>query len=261
MEYGVRAVLAIHPRCYVHHLFHAAQSEAIYACAARRGTIITLFFLLSFPDLIHEMKQESRRAAVRIEIENLETFEKHGESYANADGRHGWRNPIRADTGPILEAITMAQKPQRILEIGTAHGLSALYFIAASEDWDAIEMDTIEFHEEVAAATQERMDHLGVPVRVICGEAGAVIREKLDNSRYDMVFFDAQKSLYHEQLLALIERGLIGPGTVLLADNVTDRQTQCQGFLDWFHESALLHRIVPTECGLLVCRLPENFNG
>ena len=60
-------------------------------------------------------------------------------------------------------------------------------------------MDTIEFHEEVAAATQERMDKLGVPVKVLCGEAGAVIREQLDTP-YDMVFFDAQKSLYHEQL-------------------------------------------------------------
>ena len=204
------------------------------------------------------MNQPHPRAAVRTEIDNLETFEKHGESYANADGRHGWRNPIRADTGPILEAITMAQKPKRILEIGTAHGLSALYFIAASEDWETVEMDTIEFHAEVAAATQERMDKLGVPVRVICGEAGAVIREQLQG-HYDMVFFDAQKSLYHEQLLALIERGLIGPGTVLLADNVTDRQTECQAFLDWFETKALLHRIVPTECGLLICRLPDHF--
>lgn len=204
------------------------------------------------------MNSSSERQAVQTEIDNLETFEKHGESYANADGRHGWRNPIRSDTGPIIEAIVMANSPKRILEIGTAHGLSALYFIAGSEDWDAVHMDTIEFHEEVAAATQERMDKLGVPVKVLCGEAGAVIREQLETP-YDMVFFDAQKSLYNEQLLALIDRGLIGPGTVLLADNVTDRQAECQSFLDWFVEHGLLHRIVPTECGLLVCRLPKGF--
>lgn len=202
------------------------------------------------------MKQSEKRHAVQVEIDNLETFEKHGESYANADGRHGWRNPIRSDTGPIIEAIVMASSPKRILEIGTAHGLSALYFISASHDWDTVHMDTIEFHEEVAAATQERMDKLGVPVKVLCGEAGAVIREKLDTA-YDMVFFDAQKSLYHEQLLLLLERKLIGPGTVLLADNVTDRKDECQAFLDWFTDKHLLHRIVPTECGLLVCKLPK----
>lgn len=196
--------------------------------------------------------------AVLQEIENLETYEKQGESYANADGRHGWRNPIREDTGAILEALTLAAAPKRVLEIGTAHGLSALYFVAGLADWSAAHIDTIEFHEEVAAATAERMAGLGVPVRVLCGEAGEVIAGELEG-HYDMVFFDAQKSLYRSQLQGLLDRGLIGPGTVLLADNVNDRREECADFVAWFSEQGLAHRIVPTECGLLVCRLPENF--
>ena len=71
------------------------------------------------------MNHSSQRQAVQTEIDNLETFEKHGESYANADGRHGWRNPIRSDTGPLIEAIVMANSPKRILEIGSSPHISS----------------------------------------------------------------------------------------------------------------------------------------
>ena len=84
---------------------------------------------------------------------------------------------------------------------------------------------------------------------MLCGEAGEVIENQLD-SHYDLVFFDAQKSLYHGQLLALLEKGLIGPGTLLLADNVNDRRAECEAFVAWFAEK-----------GLLVCRLPDDFQN
>lgn len=34
-------------------------------------------------------------------------------------GERAWRNPIRQDTGPILQALVMAAKPKIILELGT----------------------------------------------------------------------------------------------------------------------------------------------
>ena len=55
--------------------------------------------------------------AIREEIARLETYDNQGESYANAEGRHGWRNPIRADTGPLLESLVLAAGSKRLLEI------------------------------------------------------------------------------------------------------------------------------------------------
>ncbi len=72
---------------------------------------------------------------------------------------------------------------------------------------------------------------------------------------YDMVFFDAQKSHYYDQLKALLGKNLIGKGTVILADNVVDRQTECQNFLDWFVTNNINHYTLQTECGLLVAHL------
>ena len=67
--------------------------------------------------------------SVQSVIEMLEEMSKQGESYANAEGRHGWRNPIRSDTGPLLRKEVSDRNAMRMLEVGTAHGLSALYLV------------------------------------------------------------------------------------------------------------------------------------
>ena len=91
------------------------------------------------------------------EIELLESFSKQGESYTNQSGSFGWRNPIREDTGQILVDITSKASPKRVLEIGTAHGLSTLYLVCGlKKELNAV-IDTIEFDGQVAESTQQRM--------------------------------------------------------------------------------------------------------
>ncbi len=189
---------------------------------------------------------------VQREIDLLESYSKQGESYADGHGRFGWRNPIRSDTGGLLQALVVASNPSRMLEIGTAHGLSALYLISGARS--GVTLDTIEFDEAVAADTQQRMDACNMPVNVCCGEAMTVI-DRLEG-KYDLVFFDAQKNQYKPQLERLLRRGLIGSGTVLLADNVIDRAVECAEFLQWFKEQDVPHHTISTECGLLVAKLP-----
>ena len=186
-------------------------------------------------------------------IEALELFSKQGESYADENGRHGWRNPIRADTGALLRSFVLALQPQRVLEIGTAHGLSALYLSSGWHHTEGVRLDTIEFDAEVAAAAQARMDSVGAPVRVLSGDASVVIPSLHDH--YEVVFFDAQKSLYLRHFLQLLEAKCIGPGSLILADNVVDRREECLDFLKYFEESNIPHTVLPTECGLLVARL------
>lgn len=189
---------------------------------------------------------------VRREIELLETYSKQGESYSDGLGRYGWRNPIREDTGGLLQALVVAANPSRMLEIGTAHGLSALYLISGARSGTT--MDTIEFDAAVAMETQQRMDACNMPVNVCCGEALEVI-DKLEG-HYDLVFFDAQKNQYKPQLERLLGRGLAGSGTLILADNVIDRAEECAEFLQWFMDRDIPHHIIETECGLLVAKLP-----
>jgi predicted O-methyltransferase YrrM len=190
---------------------------------------------------------------LEAEIQTLESFSKQGESYSDGKNRFGWRNPIRQDTGNVLRVLAMSSKARRILEIGTGHGLSTLYLAAGLPSDRNWVFDTIELDAAVAASTQKRMDTLQLPVRVWQGDAGDVIPQL--SGPYDLVFFDAQKSHYYDQLQSLLSTGAISAGTVILADNVVDRQTECQLFLDWFDKQGIHHYILQTECGLLVAGL------
>jgi predicted O-methyltransferase YrrM len=194
-----------------------------------------------------------KRGQIKSEIESLETLSKQGESYSDGKDRFGWRNPIRKDTGTLLQSLVITRNPEHVLEIGTAHGLSALYLIDGFHDFSKQDLDTIDFDQSVSVSTQARMDRLGAPVKVHFGDAIEVFAKL--NKRYELVFFDAQKNQYLPQLKTLIDLKLIGSGTVVLADNVLDRKSECQPFLDWFQENDINHNIIQTECGLLVARL------
>ncbi len=186
-------------------------------------------------------------------IRELETLDKQGDSYSDTSGRFGWRNPIREDTGDLLRSLVIAAGARRILEVGAGHGLSTLYLVSGLPEGVGAQVESIEFDPAVARTTQARMDAVGAPVRVHQGDALAVIG-RLEGT-YDLIFLDAQKNQYLDYLQALLEAGRIGPGTVVLADNVIDRREECQAFLDWFARQAVRHHTIPTTCGLLVARL------
>ena len=194
-----------------------------------------------------------RRTEIQKEIDLLETISKQGESYSDGKTRYGWRNPVRKDTGTLLKAFSLSSAPQHTLEIGTAHGLSALYLVDGFADFSHQTLDTIDFDESVSQSTQERMTRLNVPVKVFHGDALDVFPGLYKN--YELVFFDAQKNQYLPQMQSLVDLNLVGKGTVILADNVLDRKSECQPFLDWFTENNINHHIIATECGLLVARL------
>ena len=187
-----------------------------------------------------EMKGE---AMIQQVIDRLEGMSKQGVSY-DSKGRHGWRNPVRSDTGPFLAAFGKLPQVKRILEVGTAYGLSACYL-----GMGGAEITTIEWDEEVGKEAQANLDEAGVEAHVVCGDA--LVALQVIQKKFDLVFMDANKDGYLEQI-KLIEPKL-NPGAIILADNVIDRQAECQNFLDYMAGRSI---IIPTECGLLVGQLP-----
>jgi predicted O-methyltransferase YrrM len=94
---------------------------------------------------------------VQAVIDRLEAMSKQGESY-DEKGRHGWRNPIRADTGPLLEALVLANNPKFILEIGTAFGLSGCYLARRLDDKGKIV--SIEWDKKTASEAQANFNEV-----------------------------------------------------------------------------------------------------
>ena len=133
-------------------------------------------------------------------------------------------------TGPLagrfLEMLVWFGRPQRVLEIGTFTGHSALSMAATLPEGGRI--DTCELDPERAAFAQRYFDRSphGAKITLHVGPAIDTI-ERLDGS-FDLVFIDADKEGYVDYYEAVLPRlsqnGLIVADNTLAAGRVLDGQ-------------------------------------
>ena len=119
--------------------------------------------------------------------------------------------------GQLLYLLTSLSGAERILEVGTATGYSALY-LSRALDPDRGRLVTIEKKPEMAARAAANIRKAGLQklVEFQIGEA----LEQLDRLQpgFDLVFLDIDKKSYVD-CLPHCER-LLRPGGLLIADNV-----------------------------------------
>jgi len=114
----------------------------------------------------------------------------------------------------LLLTLTALQ-PKRILEIGTAVGLSGAATLFACPN---AKLTTIELEEERYAEAKKNFLELGVEERVSAylGDAGEILA--MMDGEYDFVFLDGPKAQYEKYLFDL--KRLMKKGGVLFADDV-----------------------------------------
>ena len=123
---------------------------------------------------------------------------------------------IMDDTLAEIEKILIDKKPERILEIGTAIGYSAICFSRFLADDGKI--DTIERDEERADQAIEniKLMELEDKINVIKGDAVEILPTL--EGKYDIVFIDAAKGKYPFFLQQALR--LINKNGIIIADNV-----------------------------------------
>lgn len=112
--------------------------------------------------------------------------------------------------------VTLAmQKPARILEIGTAVGLSGVAMLQACKN---ARLTTIELEEERYLEAQRNFAKFGVSARVnaYLGDAGEIL--SMMDGEFDFVFLDGPKAQYEKYLFDV--KRLMKKGAVLFADDV-----------------------------------------
>lgn len=123
---------------------------------------------------------------------------------------------IMDDTLEVVDKILKELKPEKILEIGTAVGYSAMCFSKYLIEGGII--DTIERDCDRAKQARENIKKVGVEDKINILEGDAVEILPTLNDKYDMVFIDAAKGKYpfflKQALRMLNEKGII------LADNI-----------------------------------------
>lgn len=123
---------------------------------------------------------------------------------------------IMDDTLEVIAKYLKEIRPNRILEIGTAVGYSAMCFSEYLAEGGII--DTIERDEERIKETKVNIKNVGVEDKINIYEGDAVEILPTLNDKYDVVFIDAAKGKYpfflKESLRMIKENG------VIFADNI-----------------------------------------
>lgn len=114
----------------------------------------------------------------------------------------------------LLVTLQMA-KPLKILEIGTAVGLSGVAMLQACK---TATLTTMELEEERYLEAKENFKAFGVETRVSAylGDAGEILA--MMDGQYDFVFLDGPKAQYEKYLFDL--KRLMKKGAILFADDV-----------------------------------------
>lgn len=124
--------------------------------------------------------------------------------------------------GRLLEMIVRMFRPQRVLEIGTFTGYSALSMAAGLDD--EARLDTIEVDDELEEFTRSWFDRSphGRKIRFLIGSALKIAPTL--GEVYDLVFIDGDKREYPDYYRMLMgdngSRPLVHAGSILIADNI-----------------------------------------
>ena len=123
---------------------------------------------------------------------------------------------IMDDTLEVMEKYLNEEKPQRILEIGTAVGYSAICFTEFLAPNGII--DTIERDKERVEQAKENIKKVGVEEKINIYEGDAIEILPTLNEKYDAAFIDAAKGKYPFFLKEALR--MIKPKGIIFADNI-----------------------------------------
>lgn len=126
---------------------------------------------------------------------------------------------IRRATRDLLRYLLHIHQPERVLEIGTAVGYSALFMkecLPEHSQIDTIEKASARIRE--AKGNFERYDLRG-QIHLYEGDALQVLKERLSaGASYDFIFMDAAKGQYMNFLQDVLD--MMRPGAILVSDNI-----------------------------------------
>jgi caffeoyl-CoA O-methyltransferase len=158
---------------------------------------------------------------------------------------------VSEEDGRFLRIMAVTAASKRALEIGGAHGYSAIWIGLGMRETGG-HLTSIEFDPDRAKAAAENIRKAGLSdvVTVVPADAFQHI-PKLEGD-FDFVFLDAWKRDYKRFFDLIVPR--LAPRGLLLAHNVINKQSEMRDFLDAAtrHPKMLTTIVQPSQEGMSV---------
>lgn len=157
---------------------------------------------------------ENQRIATYIQ--SLETGNTEFLEELEREAHAAYVPVIRREMQGLLKFLLAEKRPQRILEVGTAIGFSALFMC----EYNPVDctLTTIEKYEKRIPIARENFKKAGreEQITLLEGDAKDVLSTLTES--YDFIFMDAAKGQYIHFLPQILK--LLEPGSLLVSDNV-----------------------------------------
>ena len=134
---------------------------------------------------------------------------------AQTDRLDRFRN-VEPETAAMLNVVVRAQRPRRMLEVGTSNGYSTIWLADAADAVGAqlLSVDVDAARTELARAN---LDRVGLRADLRVQDGGETLHEAPDRF-WDFVFLDAERAAYTSYWPDL--RRTLAPSGLVVMDNV-----------------------------------------
>lgn len=123
---------------------------------------------------------------------------------------------IQKEVRCLLDCILTLKKCDKILEVGTAIGYSAIFF--AMHTGENGKVITLEKDADYAERARKNIERSGFKDKITLIEGDAVETITQIDGEFDVVFLDANKSKYRHYFDVIFSK--LKPGGVLICDNI-----------------------------------------
>ena len=143
---------------------------------------------------------------------------------------------LQDDSMQVIKTILALKRPNKILEIGTAVGYSALCFSEYLEGENAI-IKTVELNKETSEIAKRNIQEISDENNIEVNNMDAYEFMKNLDEKFDIVFIDAAKGQYMKYLEQAYRLTKIN--SVIIADNVLLRGMVMSDYNEHKHRTAV----------------------
>ena len=132
-----------------------------------------------------------------------------------------WLMNIGPDKGPLIQELAdRLPAGSRVLELGAYCGYSSI--MLADALGPEARITSIEIDAAAVASSRRNVEIAGLSGQITFVHGSSTNMIATLEGRFELVFLDHWKDLYRRDLQLIEQCGLIGPGSIVVADNVGD---------------------------------------